>query len=55
MYYDDFELDCGCRMHCGCDKALFCSSCQKTQVFRAGTYYIFYCRKCGSRETTVKR
>lgn len=20
MYYDDFELDCGCRMHCRCNE-----------------------------------
>lgn len=48
-YYDDFELRCGCRMWCKCDKAVYCKKCAKTQVARAGVYGVFYCRKCGSR------
>lgn len=49
-YYDTFELKCGCRMHCKCDKVAYCKRCKKNQVFQAGTYVVFYCRKCGARE-----
>lgn len=49
MYYDDFELPCGCRMHCGCDKVVYCPKCEKKQVAKVGTYYVFYCRECGTK------
>ena len=26
-YYDDFEMACGCRMHCVCPKTGTCGSC----------------------------
>lgn len=27
MYYDSFEMDCGCRMHCTCPKVGICDYC----------------------------
>lgn len=50
-YYDDFELDCGCRMWCKCDKVRYCPKCRKNQVIEAGTYGIHRCRTC---DTEVK-
>lgn len=45
-YYDNFEMSCGCRMWCKCDKAKWCERCQKTQVF-SWSYPGWYCAGCG--------
>lgn len=47
-YYDDFELNCGCRMWCKCDKARYCPECKKKQIVEAGAYGVHTCRECGT-------
>jgi hypothetical protein len=42
-YYDTFELDCGCRMHCRCDKVAVCDSCGTYGGVRHSSMGRFYC------------
>ncbi len=48
-YYDNFELDCGCRMWCKCPKIRFCKFCNKKQIFEF-LLGAFGCRECGRVE-----
>jgi hypothetical protein len=55
-YYDDFEMDCGCRMHCTCPKVGTCGSCGKNgHIVHVGSHQWRCAGGCKKgRDTEVK-